>query len=422
MSIDIDIKLIKLKLINQLNNAKQFCLLTNENLSNSFKDLQEKDKLSNKLIFSINSFNHQLLIFKEINKSILNLLNDHQSIIKSFKENVEFSINERFQLYNQLKSIDVKKDLITNNNNNNHTLYDYIDISESELIVDQINIHLNKLNTLWDNKIINNIKLRFQNHFNYLQNEWNLIISFKENYLIKKDIDLQIDELIAKNHLLENEIVIILNKMNNQLDDCILFEDQLLNNNTPDTKLYDKIKKYPSSSLSELTDLTNNCDIINQNCKDINKFLKIYKNCQFKLKNCLEEINDFNLNILTKQVQNILIPSLTIINKEKLKIEQLQIDLQIFIDDSKKFIKSYHNLINEINRRKKLNEKVELMINSFQNDLLNLQNDDIIIRSKFLNENNDYLPQDLISNSFFESKFPEISVAYKLEDLPKKGT
>ncbi|GAV27117.1 hypothetical protein PMKS-000578 [Pichia membranifaciens] len=274
--------------------------------------------------------------------------------------------------------------------------------------------HFVLIDSLVDSKIMENIIVRFQNESNYLYNEWESINSFYQKYFIRKENEKELDGLVKNNTELESEIVDILKELNNHLDNCIKYESQ----NSKNDLLRELVQKQSVQKSVSMDILQSNCDIISQNCKDIEKFVSIFEDFRNKLVKCFKEIKEFSANVLEKQVQNNL---LKITREIKAHFDTLNVykeDISQFSEDSLDFIDSYYYLVLEIDRRCTLNKKVQSLINDFESELKTLQEDDSIKRNQFMSDHAAFLPQNLADFDIINSKFPQLELSYTLENLP----
>lgn len=412
-----DITTIRINAINQLDEAKKICFLANNNLSNSFIKLSEKEKLSIELTYIMLSLKNHLQIFESLKKSIILLISNITEKKNLLINNTNLDLEKLDNILIKMKSIIVDKSFKLLQNNIKNSLYDYINDDHVNIMKLRINELIIQLNDLLDNKIIENIIIRFQNESNYLFNEFESLNLFYKKYFIKKENEKELDNLVKNNSDLEFEIIQILKKLNLHLDNCIKYE----NNNNDDNEnenLLIIIKNQNLTIFSLMNSLKNNCDIISQNCKDISKFITIFKDFKIKLIKCFKEIKEFSIDVLENQVQNNILKILRQLNDHLFTLNNYKNDINQFSQDFLQFIDSYYYLILEINRRNNLNLKVQNLINIFENDLKILQDDDFNKRSQFLNNNADFLPQNLIDFDIINSKFPLINLNYSLEKLP----
>ncbi|KAG0690549.1 autophagy protein 17 [Pichia californica] len=412
-----DITTIRINAINQLDEAKKICFLANNNLSNSFIKLSEKEKLSIELTYIMLSLKNHLQIFESLKKSIILLISNITEKKNLLINNTNLNLEKLDNILIKMKSIIVDKSFKLLQNNIKNSLYDYINDDHVNIMKLRINELIIQLNDLLDNKIIENIIIRFQNESNYLFNEFESLNLFYKKYFIKKENEKELDNLVKNNSDLEFEIIQILKKLNLHLDNCIKYE----NNNNDDNEnenLLIIIKNQNLTIFSLMNSLKNNCDIISQNCKDISKFITIFKDFKIKLIKCFKEIKEFSIDVLENQVQNNILKILRQLNDHLFTLNNYKNDINQFSQDFLQFIDSYYYLILEINRRNNLNLKVQNLINIFENDLKILQDDDFNKRSQFLNNNADFLPQNLIDFDIINSKFPLINLNYSLEKLP----
>ncbi|KAG0682570.1 autophagy protein 17 [Pichia californica] len=412
-----DITTIRINAINQLDEAKKICFLANNNLSNSFIKLSEKEKLSIELTYIMLSLKNHLQIFESLKKSIILLISNITEKKNLLINNTNLNLEKLDNILIKMKSIIVDKSFKLLQNNIKNSLYDYINDDHVNIMKLRINELIIQLNDLLDNKIIENIIIRFQNESNYLFNEFESLNLFYKKYFIKKENEKELDNLVKNNSDLEFEIIQILKKLNLHLDNCIKYE----NNNNDDNEnenLLIIIKNQNLTIFSLMNSLKNNCDIISQNFKDISKFITIFKDFKIKLIKCFKEIKEFSIDVLENQVQNNILKILRQLNDHLFTLNNYKNDINQFSQDFLQFIDSYYYLILEINRRNNLNLKVQNLINIFENDLKILQDDDFNKRSQFLNNNADFLPQNLIDFDIINSKFPLINLNYSLEKLP----
>ncbi|CCD27147.1 protein kinase regulatory subunit ATG17 NDAI_0J02550 [Naumovozyma dairenensis CBS 421] len=80
------------------------------------------------------------------------------------------------------------------------------------------------------------------------------------------------------------------------------------------------------------------------------------------------------------------------------------------------FEKSYQNLLKEVERRKQVRNKMEIILNECDNKLQKLNSRDQKMREIFLNENGNFLPENIWPNKIDDFK-PLYHLDYSLEDV-----
>lgn len=406
---------IKNDAIIKLNEAKKICFVANQNLADSFDQLARKEKLTLELSFIVKSLRNHLRIFESLKRSVSLCISDVSRKKSLYFVESKQKINKLEKIYDQMKSIKVDPSLcVTKNCNENRTLYDYINNDHISDIISKMDNHFVLIDSLVDSKIMENIIVRFQNESNYLYNEWESINSFYQKYFIRKENEKELDGLVKNNTELEAEIIDILKDLNTHLDNCINYELQNSKNDT----FYDLMQKQSAQKAASMDILQSNCDIISQNCKDIEKFVSIFEDFRNKLIKCFKEIKDFSANVLEKQVQNNLLKITREIKAHFDTLNDYKEDIIQFSEDSLDFIDSYYYLVLEVDRRCALNKKVQNLINDFESELKTLQENDSIKRNQFMSDHAAFLPQNLADFDIINSKFPQLELSYTLENLP----
>lgn len=406
---------IKNDAIIKLNEAKKICFVANQNLADSFDQLARKEKLTLELSFIVKSLRNHLRIFESLKRSVSLCISDVSRKKSLYFVESKQKINRLEKIYDQMKSIKVDPSLcVTKNCNENRTLYDYINNDHISDIISKMDNHFVLIDSLVDSKIMENIIVRFQNESNYLYNEWESINSFYQKYFIRKENEKELDGLVKNNTELEAEIIDILKDLNTHLDNCINYELQNSKNDT----FYDLMQKQSAQKAASMDILQSNCDIISQNCKDIEKFVSIFEDFRNKLIKCFKEIKDFSANVLEKQVQNNLLKITREIKAHFDTLNDYKEDIIQFSEDSLDFIDSYYYLVLEVDRRCALNKKVQNLINDFESELKTLQENDSIKRNQFMSDHAAFLPQNLADFDIINSKFPQLELSYTLENLP----
>lgn len=406
---------IKNDAIIKLNEAKRICFVANQNLADSFDQLARKEKLTLELSFIVKSLRNHLRIFESLKRSVSLCISDVSRKKSLYFVESKQKINRLEKIYDQMKSIKVDPSLcVTKNCNENRTLYDYINNDHISDIISKMDNHFVLIDSLVDSKIMENIIVRFQNESNYLYNEWESINSFYQKYFIRKENEKELDGLVKNNTELEAEIIDILKDLNTHLDNCINYELQNSKNDT----FYDLMQKQSAQKAASMDILQSNCDIIFQNCKDIEKFVSIFEDFRNKLIKCFKEIKDFSANVLEKQVQNNLLKITREIKAHFDTLNDYKEDIIQFSEDSLDFIDSYYYLVLEVDRRCALNKKVQNLINDFESELKTLQENDSIKRNQFMSDHAAFLPQNLADFDIINSKFPQLELSYTLENLP----
>lgn len=406
---------IKNDAIIKLNEAKKICFVANQNLADSFDQLARKEKLTLELSFIVKSLRNHLRIFESLKRSVSLCISDVSRKKSLYFVESKQKINKLEKIYDQMKSIKVDPSLcVTKNCNENRTLYDYINNDHISDIISKMDNHFVLIDSLVDSKIMENIIVRFQNESNYLYNEWESINSFYQKYFIRKENEKELDGLVKNNTELEAEIIDILKDLNTHLDNCINYELQ----NSKNDAFYDLMQKQSAQKAASMDILQSNCDIISQNCKDIEKFVSIFEDFRNKLIKCFKEIKDFSANVLEKQVQNNLLKITREIKAHFDTLNDYKEDIIQFSEDSLDFIDSYYYLVLEVDRRCALNKKVQNLINDFESELKTLQENDSIKRNQFMSDHAAFLPQNLADFDIINSKFPQLELSYTLENLP----
>ncbi|ODQ48598.1 hypothetical protein PICMEDRAFT_75262 [Pichia membranifaciens NRRL Y-2026] len=406
---------IKNDAIIKLNEAKRICFVANQNLADSFDQLARKEKLTLELSFIVKSLRNHLRIFESLKRSVSLCISDVSRKKSLYFVESKQKINRLEKIYDQMKSIKVDPSLcVTKNCNENRTLYDYINNDHISDIISKMDNHFVLIDSLVDSKIMENIIVRFQNESNYLYNEWESINSFYQKYFIRKENEKELDGLVKNNTELEAEIIDILKDLNTHLDNCINYELQ----NSKNDAFYDLMQKQSAQKAASMDILQSNCDIISQNCKDIEKFVSIFEDFRNKLIKCFKEIKDFSANVLEKQVQNNLLKITREIKAHFDTLNDYKEDIIQFSEDSLDFIDSYYYLVLEVDRRCALNKKVQNLINDFESELKTLQENDSIKRNQFMSDHAAFLPQNLADFDIINSKFPQLELSYTLENLP----
>lgn len=410
-----DIGRIRKDAIDELNEAKKICFIANQNLADSYDQLARKEKLTLELSFIVKSLRNHLRIFESLKRSISLCITDVSRKKSLYFVESKQEISKLEKIYDRMKSIKVDPSLcVTQNCNENRTLYDYINNDHVSDIIANMGKHFTIIESLIDSKIMENIIIRFQNESNYLYNEWESINSFHQKYFIRKENEKELDGLVKNNSELEAEIIDILKKMNNHLDNCIKYESGKVR----DEQLFELAQKESIQKSALMDILQSNCDIISQNCKDIEKFVSIFEDFRNKLIKCFKEIKDFLVNVLEKQVQKNLLKITREIKTHFDTLATYKEDIMQFSEDFLDFINSYYYLVLEIDRRCTLNKKVQSLINDFENELKTLQDEDSIKRNQFMNDHAAFLPQNLADFDIINSKFPQLELSYTLEKLP----
>lgn len=399
----------KSDIILKLNDSKKLLHLVNEKQVSIYKSNNEINKILNKLKFLIVSINNHLQYFQNLQTSTTIIIND----LKSQKDECVLQIINDIKHLNgeidDLKKIKINEKL--NSNKDLENLFSFISIDDINEFVEKVNFDINDLNIFLDFKLLNNLILKFNKEFENFNNDKKVINSIYKNLNILNDRD----KILNDNSTLETEIISYMKQMNSHFDDCILYESNM------DPILFTKIQKFNKFDSNLIfNSLKNNCNMMIENFSDLEKFFKKIKNLNNLIKLLLLDINKFIENVIDKQLVNNLINKN---NEFKIKIEELNnsdLDILDYINNFKQFKKSYSNLIDEIKRRINLNSNIEKLIKNFQNQLNDLESNDKKIRDKFITENSDFLPQNIINFDFIESKFPKIYVNYTLEDLPNE--
>lgn len=409
------IKDIKSTTILQLNEARQHCLEANDNLTKSYNLIADKEKLELKLIFTINSLRNHLLIFDTIQKSVTETIRQDVLQYDYEKAQTDVAIKQLQNVYSQMEQIAVDSTFGEVQQPRDTTLIQYIDKDSTDKLIQDTKELYTSIDELIEGKERNNLQLRLKNEAEFLANQWEDVQSFDQRYLSNKNTYVQVEELMSKNEILETEVVNCLKRMNQQLDDCLSYGTH--SGDSTDAVQLAKIEKYHKSS-NDLLTIRGNCDMIEQNCKDIAKITRIYSEFKDKLNACFQEIADFTINVIEKQVQRSLLDSVRRIHEYFDTLEDKRCEIEHYVEASLKFINSFSCLVVEIDRRRNLNDKIKSMIDSFQEKLLELQDEDRVIREEFLDNHSEFLPQNLIQPQFISSKFPNIILQYKLEDFP----
>lgn len=405
---------IKLDAIDKLNEAQKLAFNANQNLADLYQHLGRKEKLTTELSFIVKSLKNHLQIFESLKKSISMRISDTALKKDKFIKETKHEILKLQSICKEMKSLKVNSSLLMDQQiENPKSLFDYINSTHMQELISEVDDEIIIVEKLINSKIMDNIIVRFQNESNYLYNEWESIESFHNKYIIHKENEKQIDTLIQQNSDLEMEIVSMLKQLNQQFDNCVLYEKN------QSGQLYQSIHKEQSKSKFLLYSLQNNCDIISQNCKDVEKLVKIFDEFKNKLVKCFNEINEFSVNVLEKQVQKNMLNIEKVLTVHFSTLNHYKDEILQLSEDFLQFIESYFYLILEIDRRSTLNNKVEKLIDNFESGLQLLQEEDKALRNKFLSENADFLPQDLVDFDIMNSRFPSIELNYSLEQLPK---
>lgn len=412
-----DISIIKTNAIEGLNKAKQICSAANSNLADSYTSLARKEKLIVELAFIVGSLKNHLKIFDCLKTSILMTITDITQKKDVYIIQAKDETKKLENIFTCMKSIDVDPSLNTDKikTESHNTLFDYINNVQVDEILSKMENVIEMIESLVDNKIMENIIVRFQNESNYLFNEWESLDSFYQKYFIKKENEKQLDNLVENNSELEAEIIDILKKLNLHLDNCIKYEST----DNKDPIVYHEIKRGDIIKQSWIDSLQSNCDIIFQNCRDIEKFISIFEDFRKNLTKCFKEIEEFCNNVLENQIQNNLLIIAQEIKYHFQTLNSYKKEINQFSEDYLQFIDSYYFLILEIERRCKINEKVQHLINNFEKELNILQKEDSVKRLQFMDENGEFLPQNLVDFDMINSKFPTVELKYSLEELPK---
>ncbi|OWB67733.1 hypothetical protein B5S30_g3096 [[Candida] boidinii] len=435
----------------KLQEATKICNEADNLLVKTNESLNERDITLPKLIFIVNSLDQQLRLITIIKNSLILKFNDLVNLNNKLVNKLTKNLKKFENLIKILKTIEIDKSFSENENDSELTLFDFISeelvhelINDSEsLIQDTSNSNrINKTNSLIIRfeSDINNLKNNFKNLKLLLENinhntETGNDDTLKDNNNTNKttsnkglDYDDNILKLFKINQELESELVSILHSFNNHYDQCNKGYTLIINNNNDDNQADNiEIVKFLQNDYNQLPNdlnLLKDCSI--QIIKNSNEILNLidlnFNKLKFKIEKILikfkekfQVINEFliefenNLNEFTLKISN---------------LKSLKNNIRLISINFKNFIKSYYNLILEIDRRNNLNLKLQKLINEFKLNSNNLINDDFRLKENFLNLNGDYLPRNLITNSkfsnilSFENSLNLINIDYNFENLP----
>nr|BAQ19540.1 autophagy-related protein 17 [[Candida] boidinii] len=441
----------------KLQEATKICNDADNSLIKTNEYLNERDITLPKLIFIVNSLDQQLRLITIIKNSLILKFNDLINLNNKLINKLTKNLKKFENLIKVLKNIKIDKSFNDTNNNHDYelTLFDFISeelvnelINDSESLIqdNSISNKINKTNSLIIRfeSDINNLKNNFKNlkllleNINHTENEHNLN-NINNNNKDIIDYDDNILKLFKINQELESELVSLLQSFNNHYDQCNKGYNLIINN--------ENNNENNNNNANNANNQINNIEILNFLKNDYNQLpnnLNLLNDCSIQIiKNSNEILNliDLNFNKLKFKIEKILIKfkekfknlnEFLIEFKKNLndfsfKIKNLKLlikKIKLISINFKNFIKSYYNLIIEIDRRFNLNLKINKLINEFKLNSNNLINDNFKLKENFLNLNGDYLPKNLISNLkfnnilSFENNLNLINIDYNFEILP----
>ncbi|GMM31385.1 protein kinase regulatory subunit [Martiniozyma asiatica (nom. inval.)] len=366
------------------------------------------DKLKQRDLF-LKKINKELNKLQEIKIKMLQITVDFEIAIenKNFKPNTDV-YNKSFESENMENSQDKNKKV----HNKKKTLYDFIDDESMSILLKDIGALNDKLCKTPDKKFIDSILLRFDNQATYLTKQWeNIQSGYKSHFNDGSDSLLTL--LMKNNDAIEYDMVELLKGLNSHLDKCLIYQKE------PTKELFNVIKDDDSKLASVLETLKKNANIVHQNCKDIQRIIAVMENHKIKSISFLNELNEFNENVVEKQIQGELSNEWEKMNEMVVVLYSMEEEVIGFQIDCQSFMESYNKLLLELERRRKTNLKIQKMITDFQTELETFKQEDIKKRGEFWHENAEFIPQDLIDGDFITSSFPKVVINYQLENIPK---
>ena len=295
--------------------------------------------------------------------------------------------------------------------------------------INNIHIQYDELNSKIKNKLINNrIK------------ELNSIIGKELNIDSNKDIISLFNIYPRQLNDLENDLETILLSLVNHFDRCKLLNEICQRKSDHNSNSVSNKPENNNDNLSSTHDCLSKNDCIN--------LYKIVEKDNEELPSILKTVKEIikDINVTLEKSTKILNEKETIVELIKIKINKILMSLKkyneyllVFQDISnlitnfketckqdikiiqqlyrfyEKYQKSYHNLLNEVDRRRKLVTKMERILKECEQNLKVLQIEDLSKRKQFLEDNGNFLPGNI-----WPDEIDNFESLYKMEYSIKK--
>lgn len=394
--------------LQKLTDARVLLATTVRSIEATSEKLEEQEHYVIKLEFINGSIKNLLELFNKC-KSTIQL--EIESYEKKKTKVVEDSMKRLDELHDmKLRMSEIKVD--PSLNSSGKSLFDFINEESVEELTNSVMMYIEKISKRPGNSFANSVKMRFFNEWNYLIPEWETIQSGYKKQMNSKLGQTQIHMLLDNNNSLESESVELLKGLNDHWDKCLMY------NKSPSMELIQVLRDDYESLPNVIQILEKNSTIISQNCKDISRYLSTFNTIKNQFITFLKEIQDFNIEVLTKQVEADLLLELrefdyiaSILHGYNEEIISYQTDFTLFMN-------SYYNLLVELKRRRKYTEQLQTVVKDFEAKIKIISDTDSNERRAFLDENADFIPQDLISGTIINSMAPNVNVHYQLERIP----
>lgn len=402
-------KSIEADALEKLNEAKVLLANTVACIEETAGKLEKKDHRLIKLEFIYGSISNLLELFnkckREVEIKIGTYLKDREGKV----DELIVYLNDLQDVSMTLKKIKVDPTL----NDSNKTLYDFINWDSITEISDYI-LECEKEYSKGPSKTFtDSIEMRLFNEWKYLSQEWEPIQNNYNKHMNSEILENHIQMLLDNNNSLEMESVELLQGLNDHWDKCMLY------NKSPSNELLQILQDDYTSLPSVMQLLDKNSTIISQNCKDITRYLSNYETIKTQFITFLTEIQDFNVEVMSKQIESDLLLEFNKIDQIRSKIVQYKTELLGYKTDFFQFAEAYYNLLLELERRRKSNDRINKIIKKFQYEVGILSEQESMERDSFFSLNADFIPQDLIKGTVINSSYPEVNVNYKTEDIPE---
>jgi uncharacterized coiled-coil DUF342 family protein len=392
--------------IEQLNEAKQLCEIANDKILRSFAENEKIAELIDNVEESKNKLTDNLRLINSLKSNLNNSINE----VKKKKEQLNSETIEEFHNFVDLKDKlkNIKVDSSISFSNKKSSLIDFVDILKLQSTIDSILEIFKQFDQQEILDSVDELYVKTQNESKALNHKLREIEAFENDYT---EINDEIEETLQMNAKLENNIVDILKSFNKQFDSCIAYESQ------NDSETLETINQFVFTSKNLMLLLKSDCQTLSKNLVKIERIVRKVDEFNNNISEFFQPYQMLNYEKLETEVTE---NTEKMINSTNIVFDRIIADLEVQrnINISLQcYIDSYYSLLLEIDRRKKINDKVQMLINKFESDIKILEEEDKIERDKFVVEHATNLPNGLVGFDVMNSKFPSVELKYSLESF-----
>lgn len=359
------------------------------------------------LAFVCHATKDLMRVFEESKKGIETAMSRHTGDRETVLAEARTTISEFKKVKGQMIEIKVDFEL----NQHGKSLYDYINDDQIGLIITQLEASIKSIEKCLSATFIDSIEMRLDNEWKYISQQWDALYT---NYQTQtNERHNQIELLLENNTNLELETVELLHGLNDHYDKCQLYSK------SPSPELLKVLCDDNESLPTVMQVLIKNCTIISQNFRDIKRYLSKFDSIKAQFISFLKEIESFNSEVISNQIEKDLLVELDTFDQTNDQILHYKEELLGYQTDCTLFMTSYYNLLVELERRRSYNDQLKRLSDEFQMKINSLYEEDSNQRNLFLEENADFIPQDLINPQIVNSDSPKVIIDYKLERIPR---